>query len=262
MNDDEVNLQNVNDTREPPRQVRAAECLSRQEAHPEQEGPQPDDGAASPVIPEGAAGGTEGSNGPIRLNAIKLNRLHQTLQSEISQGTTPPHRHPKYAEQDERIKTFSQRTTSVARPNVCDLNLALAGFFSRNTDPGYVRCFHCDGVINIERHCKKNVNPGTAHQLDTLCAHVQRHPACRFAQLLIQEQQRVENESHDDEPAVLEHEDLQSGMVEAFQRIATSGYSRENQTDSSDSSDSNMDNSSAEQSFWKRTQVSDIKGPQ
>ena len=248
MNADE---ENVNDT-QGRRQARAAECLSRLEALPEPEGPLPDDGAASPVIPEGAAGGTEGSNGPIRLNAIKLNRLHQTLQSEISQGTTPPHRHPKYAEQDERIKTFSQRTTSVGRPNVCHLNLALAGFFSRNTDPGYVRCFHCDGVINIERHCKKNVNPATAH--------VQRHPACRFAQLLIQEQQRVENESHDDEPAVLEHEDLQSGMVEAFQRIATSGYSRENQTESSDSSDSNIDDSSAEQSFWKRPQVSDIKG--
>ena len=244
MNADE---ENVNDT-QGRRQARAAECLSRLEALPEPEGPQPDDGAASPVIPEGAAEGTEGSNGAIRL---KFDQLIQTLQSEISGGTTPPHRHPKYAEQDERIKTFSRWTTSVGRPNVCDL--ASAGFFNRNTDPGYVRCFHCDGVINIERHCKKDVDP--------LTAHVQRHPACRFAQLL-QEQQGVENESDGDEPAVPEPEDLQSGMIEAFQRIATSGYSRENQTDSSDSSDSNIDNSSAEQSFWKRTQVSDIKGPQ
>ena len=251
MNADEVNLENVNDT-QGPRQARPAECSSRLEALPQPEGPQPDNGAASPVIPEGAAGGTEGSNGPVRLNAIKFNRLHQTIQSEISQGTTPPHRHPKYAEQDKRIETYSQWTTSVERPNFVG-DLASAGFLYRNTDPGYVRCFHCDGVINIERHCKKDVDP--------LTAHVQRHPACRFAQLL-QEQQGVENESDGDEPAVPEPEDLQSGMIEAFQRIATSGYSRENQTDSSDSSDSNIDNSSAEQSFWKRTQVSDIKGPQ
>ena len=229
----------------PAGQLRAAECSPCRDEIPRQDTPSQPQRVEPPVLgedargdnPLGATGGVSASETAHGLSKLKVDQL---LQREIAAETTPPSQHPALASLDARLLTFRHWTTSVDRERIVR-DLATAGFFYPNQDPGYVRCFHCNGAINIDRHCKKDVDP--------LDVHIQRYD-CRFAQL-VRQLQSGENEStsSEDESTI-----PQSGADLGLDRIMMNRSPREFLA-AEGSTDSSVTDSSGDQTFWRKITV-------
>ena len=180
-------------------------------------------GASGPTVSTGSARG---------LSKLKLDQL---LQREIAAERIPAPHHRELTSLQERILTFRRWTSNANREDFVS-DMAKAGFFYPNQDRGYVRCFYCNGAANIDHHCHSGG--------DALTVHIERHPECKFAQLL-KEWQSVENESDEEESTT----PPLSGIDVGLDRIMMNRSPRHNQTDSTDSS---VDSSSGEQMFWRQ----------